>query len=1136
LLKARPVLMCAVVCCALSNGSPRTNVVDGRDLRSIQDVDLAARIRSQPLRFEEAALSPYDGPGAVVRARGYSLRLSGGGETFVDVGEGASPGANALRFRLVDAAPVSDPVYEDRLPGISNYFLGNEPAKWRTAVAGYARVRYPEIYPGIDLVYYGREGDVEYDFNVRPGADPSRIALRIGGADAVSIDASGDIVVSAGGHELRHKRPVIYQQRDGGSRILIDGRWTLDGTTARFDVGHYDASQSLVIDPVLTYATYLGTTAEDSTAAGIDIDRDGNMYVLGSPQPGGPLSVSKFSADGSRLEYTTYLGGAGQERPGAIEVDPDGNAYLAAEVSAPFPPAVWDFPTVLGSYGAGCSGTNGCEVATVVVKIDASGSRLLHTAFMNRMQSVDAVLGFRVALSVDSAGRAVVAGGAPSAAAMPLVNAAQPIAGGSNDAFVFKLNAAGTGLEFSTWLGGEGWDHASAIDLDPAGNAYVVGRTTSTTFPLVNALQAGREGSEDAFLAVYSPSGQRIRSTYFGGNGREIAHDVAVALDGSLAIAGLTGSTNFRLRNPAQSILGDGFESLGYFVTRLDGANLDLGFSTYLGRVGNPEFVYARRIEVALDDVKNVYVLTTALSTNLPLARPIQPQHRGGDDLYFVKFSAAGTVLHGTYLGGTSDDQAVDLVIDQNRAAFVAANTVSVDVPLVNPLQGPAHGFPQRQMYIVRMRTATPVVTGIAPAAIPPGTAPRIKLTGIDFLGHQQVFIGGQPATAVVVNNSASIDITAPALPAGVYDVAIVNAYGEQTTLANAVFYGTCQVGIAAASQRLIGSGGRRRVDVQSNGPFCQWAAQSSASWISLDVAESAGPTALWFTVAPNVTTVTRTGTISVGSTTVTVTQGPSTSIDVNADGNLDLLWQHQTTGDLAAWLMNGASQTSGLPMSPSQVPDTTWKIAGAGDLDGDGHADLVWQNADGRIAAWLMNGLTRRSGSPLGPGIVADLGWRIRSVGDADADGKADLYWQHTGDGRLALWLMDGLQVRSADQMALTVSDLGWQIVGGGDFDSDGRRDLLWQHADGRLAVWTMDAGRMLRGEPLVPGTVGDTDWKVRAVGDINADGRPDLLWRHETTGHLSAWIMNGLSQTSGAALNPAQVADTNWRIVAQR
>jgi hypothetical protein len=256
---------------------------------------------------------------------------------------------------------------------------------------------------------------------------------------------------------------------------------------------------------------------------------------------------------------------------------------------------------------------------------------------------------------------------------------------------------------------------------------------------------------------------------------------------------------------------------------------------------------------------------------------------------------------------------------------------------------------------------------------------------------------------------------------------------------------------------------------------------------------------------------------------------------DFNNDGKADLLWQH-TDGSVATWTMNGTVRVSGQVHFGPQ-PDTNWKIVGTGDLDGNGSADIVWRNqVTGSLTGWLMNGVTVVTGSNLTPAAVPDTNWTIRALGDLNNDGKADLIWQNTADGRISVWLMNGLsQIRGHLLSPGIVSDTNWHIVGTGDIDGNGSMDLFWQHqGDGRISAWLMNGQILAQGVLLSPGQVADTGWKIRGVSDVNGDARPDLIWQHQD-GRISAWIMNGTQLTSGTPFTPGQI-DTNWKIVGPR
>ncbi|MGH8539626.1 MAG: Calx-beta domain-containing protein [Stenotrophobium sp.] len=405
-----------------------------------------------------------------------------------------------VRTRLLGANPKATVAGEELLPGKSNYLIGNDAAKWHTSVDQYARVRYGSVYPGVDLVYYGNQQQLEYDFVVAPGADPGNIRLAYQGARKLAISSSGDLVIKTKTGELIQRKPLVYQDIDG-QRKPVDGRFKLihsrQGTQIAFALAQYDHARALTIDPVLAYSTYLGSGGDQ--ANGIAVDSAGNAYVAGytsstffptaNPlQPanagGTDAFVAKLNAAGSALVYSTYLGGSGDNQANAIAVDSTGNAYVAGVTLA------YDFPTA---------------------------------------------------------------------------NPLQPANAGGADAFVAKLNAAGSALVYSTYLGGSetsssGNDQANGIAVDSAGNAYVAGQTSSTNFPTANPLQAVNLGGTEAFVAKLVPA---LTAVQFGQ-----ANYSAGENGGTATIAVLrTGSTENAVSVHYASSDGSGINGTHYTAT-----------------------------------------------------------------------------------------------------------------------------------------------------------------------------------------------------------------------------------------------------------------------------------------------------------------------------------------------------------------------------------------------------------------------------------------------------------------------------------------------------------------------------------------------------------------------------------------
>lgn len=334
------------------------------------------------------------------------------------------------------------------------------------------------------------------------------------------------------------------------------------------------------------------------------------------------------------------------------------------------------------------------------------------------------------------------------------------------------------------------------------------------------------------------------------------------------------------------------------------------------------------------------------------------------------------------------------------------------------------------------------------------------------------------------------------------------------------------------------------------------WAATGNRPWLTASPSSGSavqGQDGTFYLVASasGLAAGTYTGTMTVSSTSrdlemalpiaVTITVAPASREpgDFSGDGSFDLVWQHQTQGWLSLWRMNGVTLQSGVPINPDRVPDTSWKVVGTGDFNGDGHPDLLWQHqTQGWVSAWLMNGVNQVSGVSLTPDRVLDTNWKIVATGDFNADGKRDIVWHHQATGQASVWIMDGTRLR--DGRLLTpdrVADINWKIVGAGDFNGDRKTDLVWHNqSTGQISIWLMNGTTLIDGVWVSPSRVADTNWKIRAVGDVNGDGNPDLIWQHATNGSLSAWVMNGVNMVSGTLLSPSTVADTNWKIVGPR
>jgi hypothetical protein len=577
------------------------------------------------------------------------------------------------------------------LPGKVHDFRGNDPRQWRSNVATFAKVRYQQVYPGVDLVYYGNQRQLEFDFVVAPGADPAIIAFDFDGIERLELDARGDLVLQAAdGPLLRLHRPVVYQEIDGVRRA-VSGGYILDRNRVRFQVAAYDDTRPLIIDPILAYSTRLGGTRDDAAYA-IAVDTAGNVYVTGDtvsldfplarpgqrPRGGSTdVFVAKLSADGARLLYVAFLGGDSDDVGYGIAVDAAGNAYITGDTRST------NFPLV-GPLQAKLAGASDIFVA----KLSADGAQLLYSTYIGGSRSER---GIRIA--IDTAGNAHVTGFTNSTD-FPTANAFQAAFGGGNaDAFVLKLNPTGSAFVYSTYFGGgnDRPDHGTGIAVDPAGNAYVTGFTNSPDFPTRNPLQPFK-GPTDVFVAKFDPAGSLIYSTHLGGDADDEGMAIAVDATGHAYVTGHTESPNFPTTPGAfrpRCVAVDAKLPIGpicaggdAFIVKISPDGSALIYSTYLGGSG---FEVGRGI--AVDPTGNAYVTGPTSSCDFPTVDPLQAACGGAFDAFVVKLNPTGSALvFSTYLGGKGNDLGYGIAVDAAGNAYVTGVTDSPGFPLKNPL------------------------------------------------------------------------------------------------------------------------------------------------------------------------------------------------------------------------------------------------------------------------------------------------------------------------------------------------------------------------------------------------------------------------------------------------------------------
>ncbi len=651
-----------------------------------------------------------------------------------------------LRMKLVGANPAARVAGLDPLPGRSNYFTGKAPSNWHTDIPHFAKVRYEEAYPGVDLVYYGNQRQLEYDFVVAPGGDPRRIALAVAGAEKVHVDAEGDLVLSAGDSEVRFRKPVMYQNLASGRREISGGYVQRGSDVVGFEVGAYDASQPLVIDPVLVFSTPLGG-ADNDRALGIALDAAGDVYVTGATSsfsfpttPGafqtqfpsaGPIVegeaeggfVTKIKADGSALVYSTYLagglpGGVGDsvtigDGGSAIAVDSAGNAYITGfTFNSTFPTTPGTVQTTFG--GGICEPvSNGACSDAFVTKLNPTGSGLVYSTFLGG-NGADSGIG----IAVDTAGNAYVTGDTKSVN-FPTTGGAFQVGfgGGTEHVFVAKLNAPGSALAYSTYLGGNEVDHSGGIAVDSAGNAYLTGSTSSSTFPVMNAFQPSLSGGDDAFVTKLNATGSAlVYSTFLGGSDKDESTDIALDAAGNAYVTGETFSGDFPLANPFQAVragcVGPDDDCNDAFVTKLNQAGTELVYSTYLGGPFGESGT-----AIAVDSAGNAYVVGFTGSPDFPTANPTQGIIGGDSDVFVTQFNEAGSaLLFSTFLGGSNGDEGHELVVDVSGNVYATGRTFSGNFPVANPLQATHASSDLSDAFVAKIGMSSPDFSLTAPS------------------------------------------------------------------------------------------------------------------------------------------------------------------------------------------------------------------------------------------------------------------------------------------------------------------------------------------------------------------------------------------------------------------------------------
>lgn len=668
---------------------------------------------------------------------------------------------SVLKMRFVGASAT--PILEglDLKPSKSHYFIGNHAKKWFKNVANYGKVIYKDLYPGVDAIFYGNQQQLEYDITVSPGYNPQEVRLHIEGAKKLFIDSSENLhLVINDDQEVQMLKPFVYQM-EGDKKIQIEARLVVSkDNEISFDIGDYDTSKTLVIDPVISYSTYLGGNGEDY-AEGIAVDLEGNTYVSGlttsadfptttgsfqpTVEPGIHAFISKMNATGSDLVYSTYLGGSNVDFSTSIAIDLKGNAYVAGLTSSN------DFPVTQGAYQTSLVGRQNA----FITMINSTGSDLLYSTYLGG-SSVDQATG----IAVDIEGSAYVVG-MTSSDDFPITKCAfqfrkSPKALGN--AFVTKMSPDGSSLEYSTYLGGSNYDVGNAIAVDNNGNAYITGFTESPDFPTTSeafqkTLACG--ASSNAFISKLDPDGfGLIYSTYLGGSSSDMGSDIAIDLSGNAYVTGSTDSLDFPITAGSFQTTLTGLQNA--FITKLNPMGTAPVYSTY---VGGTAYDYGSGI--AVDSAGNASIVGVTISTDFPTtADAYQPALIGYQNALLTQINSEGSsLIYSTYLGANFD-MGTCIALDIGGNAYIAGFTSSEDFPITpqafqTQLKGMSNAF------VASFLIGIPPVITISPDTGLESGGTAVLVAGANFKHAKAVHFGYQEAS-FKVNSDNQITAWSP--------------------------------------------------------------------------------------------------------------------------------------------------------------------------------------------------------------------------------------------------------------------------------------------------------------------------------------------------------------------------------------
>lgn len=639
-----------------------------------QDLKLDKLYGQLPLSFEENFGQAKSNIKFISHGFDYNLLLENNKVTLVPNHKNSS----SLSLEFLGSKDDIKVIGNNQLETKTNYLIGQDQTKWQKEINNFSKVTYKELYKGIDAVFYGNKKHLEYDLIVAPNVDPDLIKLKFEGLKQTpTVNKEGDLLLEIAGGIINQHKPFIYQEI-AGNKIPVSGSYKIiQSNLVGFTLGEYDKTQALVIDPEISYSSYLGGSLTDQ-ANSIAIDTAGNAYIVGSTSSinfptssalqrnfgGGPFDVfvAKFNPTATSLIYATYFGGSSLDEGFDIAVDSAGSAYITGQtLSTNFP-----------NQNAIQSTKGGGVFDAFITKLNPAGNNLIYSSYLGGNDDDQAF-----SLALNKEGNAFIAG---TTSSRNFPGAQSTSLSGVSDGFITQINAQGNQIVYSRYLGGNDEEDCSAIIVDTSNNAYVIGDTFSANFPIQSAFQSSFSGGQDTFLAKLNPNGSILYSTYFGGSNNDAGVDVAIDSDNNAYLVGTTNSTNILTKSSFQRNLAGGTD---VFLAKIDPTGSNLIYSTYLG--GKADDTASA---IGLDPLGNVYLTGSSFSTDFPVTKALQDKNKGTNDIFVsVLDPSASNFIYSTYLGGKTQDVALAMVVDKEGSVYLTGSSSSTDFPTTNAFQ-----------------------------------------------------------------------------------------------------------------------------------------------------------------------------------------------------------------------------------------------------------------------------------------------------------------------------------------------------------------------------------------------------------------------------------------------------------------